>query len=381
MRLSTQLKAARAALAKHDFAAASTQLDGAEPLLMVAAHRAKWERLRLATEYAAAFHSAIVTGAGKLQAGESLEIKDSAVGIVETSPDRIVLRVGGMNKRYELSNLPLGLAVVLAHQAISPTDAPSIAQKACYVMTSPLADAASKAKAREWFAEAAASLPEVAELADVMSEDYTLGVTAPTEMPAPPTTTPDTPPTRQEVMQLATALTAARKAIAVRNQGEVDSQLEAAASLAKLPDHQQKLLRLQRLAEHVAAFDKAMQDAVGALSPGDTIKVGTSTELTVERVTPASLAVEVAGLKKTYRLADPPLGLAVALVQTQLPPEAPLTKAIQAAFVVVSKNSDDRSLAKARTWYEESAAGDPDLAELGQVIDDDYNLLKDFQEE
>ena len=67
--------------------------------------------------------------------------------------------------------------------------------------------------------------------------------------------------------------------------------------------------------------------------------------------------------------------------RTKLSPDDPVTKAVQAAFVVVSKNSDDRSLSKARTWYEESAAGNPDYANLVDVIDDDYNLLKDFQEE
>jgi hypothetical protein len=86
-------------------------------------------------------------------------------------------------------------------------------------------------------------------------------------------------------------------------------------------------------------------------------------------------------LKKTYPLDNPPLGLAVALVQTKLSPDDPVTKAVLAAFVVASRDSDDRTLAKARAWYEESAAGNPDYANLGDVIDDDYNLLEDFQEE
>ena len=124
-----------------------------------------------------------------------------------------------------------------------------------------------------------------------------------------------------------------------------------------------------------------MKEAVAALKPGDVIKVGKSTELTVKRVNPASIAGLVAGLEKTYLLDNPPLGLAEALVQTKLSPDDPVTKAVLAAFFVVNKNSDERSLTKARSWYEESAEGNPDYADLADVIDDDYDLLKDFPEE
>ncbi|MDP6468731.1 MAG: hypothetical protein QF918_13370 [Pirellulaceae bacterium] len=384
VQLSTKLKSARAALAKHDFAAAKTILDSAEPLIMLEAHQSKFDRLRQATEYAADYHDAITAGTSKLQAGEALQVKGNSVGIVEASADHVVLRIGGMNKRYELSNLPLGLAVVLAHQAVSPTDARTIAQKACYVVTSPAATADDKTKARDWFLEAAAGLPAVADLADFLEDDYDLvvDVVTPTEMPDSPTTTdPANKPTRQEVMQLATALSEARKAIMARDLGGAETQLTAAEPFAKRADHKQKLWRLQRLAEHIRAFDEAMKEAIAALNPGDVIKVGSSTEITVERINPASLAVQVVGLKKTYPLDNPPLGLAVALVQTKLSPDDPVTKAVLAAFVVASRDSDDRTLAKARAWYEESAAGNPDYANLGDVIDDDYNLLEDFQEE
>jgi hypothetical protein len=386
VQLGTKLKSAREALTKHDYSAARTLLENAAPLVMLETHRSKFDRLLLATEYASSFHDAIVTGTTKLQAGEVLNYKGTPIGIVETSADRVILRVGGMNKRYALTTLPLGLAVLLAHQALSPTDATTIVQKACYVITSPAATANDKSKALGWFAEAATGLPEAKDLADFLVDDYdlTAGNVArnPTEMPNSPTTSdPATKPTRQEVMQLATALAAAREAIAARDTQAVETQLAAAEAVAKQADHKQKLWRLQRLAEHVQAFDEAMKEAVAVLNPGDVIKVGKSTELTVKRVNPASIAVVVAGLDKTYRLDNPPLGLAVALVQTKLSVDDPVTKAVQAAFVVVSKNSDERSLAKARSWYEESAEGNPDYADLGDVIDDDYDLLKDFQEQ
>lgn len=384
-KLTTKLKAARLALFQHDFTSAKAHVASAEPLVVLDSHRMLFDRLRLMIDYAAGFDEAIKAGTEKLQAGESIQLENSAIGIVETSPDRVVLRVGGVNRRYELSNLPLGLAVVLAHQAVSPTDPTTIAQKACFVLTSPSADAKAKEKTRAWFTEAAASLPEVADFPNVMQDDYELlqgenGATTPSRPMPPAVAEPVAKPTRAEVVKLAAALENARKAIANRNASGVEEHLQVAESLAKLPDHQQKVWRLQRLAEHVKAFDEAMRDAVSSLSPGDVIKVGSSTELTVQRVNPATLSVEVAGLKKTYPLDNPPLGLAVALVQTKLSADDPLTKAVQAAFVVVSKNSDDRSLAKARTWYEESAAGNPDFAELSNVIDDDYDLLKDFQE-
>ncbi len=386
VRLSAKLKSAREALTKHEFAAATALLESAEPLVMLASHQTKFDRLRQVTEYAAGFYNAIVTGTTKLQAGEALDYKGNSIGVVETSAERIVLRVGGINRRYELSKLPLGLAVLLAHQAVSPTDARTIAQKACYIVSSPAANETDKRKARDWFVEAAAVLPDVADLANFLEDDYDLvtGVIAknPTEMPnSPPATGSTTKPTRQEVMQLGTALAAARRAIVARDPDGAATHLATAAALAKRADHKQKLWRLQRLAEHVRAFDEAMKEAAADLKPGDMIKVGNSTELTVERVNPASIVVQVAGLKKTYRFDNPPLGLAVALVQRRLSPDDPVTKAVQAAFVVVSKNSDERSLAKARGWYEESAAGNPDYADLADVIDDDYNLLKDFSDE
>ncbi len=383
VQLGTRLKSARMALAQHDFGKAEELLEEAEPPVMRAADREKLENLRLLLGYAAGFHEAIIDGVSKLQAGESLQLENSAIGIVETSPDLIVLRVNGMNRRYMTSELPLGLAVVLAHQAVSPTDASTIAHKASFVLTSPLADAKAKAKARDWFAEAAATLPDVADLADVMTDNYNLvaGAEAPAAMTPPPASTePDVQPTRDEVKQLASVLGKARKAIAARNEKGVTDNLEAARAVAKTSAHQQMVWRLEQLAEQVTAFDQALQEAVSGLKAGDTIQVGSSTELTVARVSPETLGVEVAGLKKSYPLNNLPLGLAVALLQTRLPADDPATKAIQAGFVVVSKNSNDRSLAKARTWYEESAAGDPDLADMVNVIDDDYDLLQDFQE-
>src|SRR6185436_16168634 len=109
------LSAARAALTTRNTAETNSQLALAESLAKLPTHQAAVGRLKEVAKLVERFHTVVDSAIEGLQAGASFKVGTSSeVAFVERQPDKLVLRVGGMNKSYPLTDLPAGLSLALA---------------------------------------------------------------------------------------------------------------------------------------------------------------------------------------------------------------------------------------------------------------------------
>jgi len=171
--LATALKSARAKLESNDFDGASAELKKMESLPKLPEHHAKHERLRLLTEYAGRFRSALVEALKNLEAGDEIPSgPNSAAGVVNATADRIILKIDGANRTYVINDLPPGLAVAIADTWLDQNDPVCLVAKAAYLVSLKDARDDRLAKAREWFQEASSSGVDVGDLEKVIDDKY-----------------------------------------------------------------------------------------------------------------------------------------------------------------------------------------------------------------
>jgi len=373
--LESELGLVAAALRVHNYPLAIRHVEAADELAMRDEDVPRIERWMTAVEYARGFHQAILDGNTKLQATDVLEANGMSVAVVETGSDFIILRVRGQNRRYELAKLPLGLAVILAHQAIAPDDPATILSQAMYVAFAAQPEADDLDKARGWIAEASARLP-AAKGMEKLLDDEAFGPTAGSRSAPAAGDAPKLTPA--QLRQLAAALTSARTAVEDGDFERAAEQVAQAEKLAASDAHKQLVWRLKTMSEQAEQFAKAIAASIAALKPGDVIQVGTSTQLEVVRTTDKTLIVKVPGIQaaKVYQIDDLPQGLAMALGLRSLPVDEPLTKALQASYIVATNSGNAPDVEKARGWYSEAAFADPKMAGLSEVLADNYDLTE-----
>jgi len=79
------------------------------------------------------YHGGIEKGLTLLKAGNELDITDELkIVIVETGPDKLIVRFNGKNKEYTFDTIPLSLAHKIAKLTMSGDAPTSIAAKHCY---------------------------------------------------------------------------------------------------------------------------------------------------------------------------------------------------------------------------------------------------------
>ena len=171
--LAMALKSARAKLEGNDFDGASAELKKVESLPKLPEHHAKHERLRLLTEYASRFRSALVEALKNLEASDEIPSgPNSAAGVVNATADRIILKIDGANRTYVINDLPPGLAVAIADTWLDQNDPVCLVAKAAYLASLKDARDDRLAKAREWFQEASSSGVDVGDLEKVIDDKY-----------------------------------------------------------------------------------------------------------------------------------------------------------------------------------------------------------------
>lgn len=91
------------------------------------------EMLYQLVDLASFYHGGIKRGLGTLKSGNELDISDDLkVVIVETGPDKLIVRFNGKNKEYTFDTIPLSLANKIARLAMSGDGPTSLAAKHCY---------------------------------------------------------------------------------------------------------------------------------------------------------------------------------------------------------------------------------------------------------
>ncbi|MCL4202984.1 MAG: hypothetical protein KJ000_10825 [Pirellulaceae bacterium] len=173
--LSRVLTAARTALEDGQFEEALNRLAGAEQLPMRPDHLERYQRLQLLAQYARNFRTELSKAMASLSGTDEIPVGTSTVvGVVESSADRITVRVAGANRTYGIDELPVGLATAIVDLRLAKTDPVSLVVKAAYLASRKDARDDQRAKAREWFLEAKQKGTDIGDLEKVLDDSYQL---------------------------------------------------------------------------------------------------------------------------------------------------------------------------------------------------------------
>ena len=171
--LETALKRAKVALSEQSFDEAEAEAAKAEKLALLPDHQTLVERLRLAIDHVKLFRQALSEATSKLEAAETIKVGSSTVvAIVDTFPDKITVRINGMNRTYSFVNIPPGLAVAILDAKRIGGQPDSRVLKAMFVATGKNADAEAIGEARGWLEQVEASDSHAALLLKFLDDSY-----------------------------------------------------------------------------------------------------------------------------------------------------------------------------------------------------------------
>jgi curved DNA-binding protein CbpA len=149
------LEAAKAAYEEHRFQAAESHIAKAESLAKLPPHQQAVARLKEAGGYVQEFREAVAAAVAGMKAGTSFKVGTSTqVSFVEGFPDKVILRIAGMNRTYAFSELPPGLALALADFKLPQADPHSRVVKGAYLLMHKRADSETREKAVALWEEA-----------------------------------------------------------------------------------------------------------------------------------------------------------------------------------------------------------------------------------
>jgi len=182
--LAQSLTTARDAIGELNFPVADRELTKALALAKLDEHQAKIERLQLLRGYVGRFQDAIRETLGRVNAGDQIALGgEKFFGIVEKTPDFVIVRINGTNQRHPMSALPPGLAVRLAEMSLDKESPDTTAMKAAYISINAKIDDDDRKKVDAWWKEAA-SVGDVPDLIAAINDGYRLNqanMTAPVE--------------------------------------------------------------------------------------------------------------------------------------------------------------------------------------------------------
>lgn len=167
------LTTARAAIGEQNFADADKALARADKLAKLPEHRAMVGRLTTLANYVRQFRKAIEAATKDFEAASTFRVGSSTeVAVVETFPDKIILRIAGMNRTYPFQDLPIGLAVAIADFKLDQSDPVSLVVKGAYIAADRRAESDQLEKAKAWWQEAANAGADIGDLPKVIDDNY-----------------------------------------------------------------------------------------------------------------------------------------------------------------------------------------------------------------
>lgn len=169
--LSDALAGARKALEANRHEQAREQLAKIQDLPMREDDFQRYQRLQLLVQYSRNFRDELAQAIADLQGGDEIPVGDSAVvGVVETGPDSVTVRVAGANRTYRLDALPAGLAIAIADLRLADSDPVSLVVKAAHLASRDDLRDDQRQKARDWFREAKQRGVDIGDLEKVLDD-------------------------------------------------------------------------------------------------------------------------------------------------------------------------------------------------------------------
>jgi hypothetical protein len=173
--LSKAMTTARDALSERNFEEFEKQHAVAQQLARSQDQKDKVSRLMVLGIYVKQFDRQLKTllADENFDAGAELKIgKSTVVNVVERSPTTLVIRVAGVNKSYNVSSLPDGLAMALIDKRLDATDPVRHLVKGAYLAAAKVPTDETRQKAKELFEQATREGADAGDLALVLTDSY-----------------------------------------------------------------------------------------------------------------------------------------------------------------------------------------------------------------
>jgi hypothetical protein len=173
--LSKAMTTARDALSERNLEEFETQYKIANQLARSEDQRAKVNRLMVLGDYVKQFNRQLksLLADENFDAGAELKIgKSTMVNVVERTPTTLVIRVAGVNKSYNISSLPDGLAMALMDKRLDASDPVRHLVKGAYLATAKVPTDETKQRAKELFEQATREGADAGDLALVLTDTY-----------------------------------------------------------------------------------------------------------------------------------------------------------------------------------------------------------------
>ncbi len=192
--------------------------------------------------------------------------------------------------------------------------------------------------------------------------------------PTPPETVPAPAPSPvanpANAAALQQALATARVALGEQNFSVAEAEVAKAESLAGTDEEKAMVARAKQLAYYVKEFRDALNSAIDGLEAGETIKVGTSTEVGFVEGDHEKLVLRVQGRNRPFEVSRLPRGLALAIADLWFDQSDPATLVFKGAYQFTHPQADAEDIKEVRTWWEEAALAGVDIQTLLPVLDD-----------
>lgn len=327
--LAKSMTTARTAIGELNFAVADREIAAALKVAKLEKHQAKVTRLMLLRNYVGRFMEAIEESLGRVNAGDQISITDDrSFGIVEKSPELLIIRMNGKNYRYPMTELPAGLANRLAEMSLNKDAPETAAMKATFVSINPKVDDAALEKAKEWW-DAAADLQDTPDLITAINDDYSL---------------------KSDMM-------------------DVPLDPGAMQALAARADRLKDATTIEAFAKE---YQSIIDESIKTLEPGMELSVGGSTVVTIKELKPDRIMLTVADETRGFPFSKLPLGLAASLAERIVPRDVPLSMVMKGAYFAQRDKGQSTKQFQAIVfdWWKQAGEMDtqlqPKIRELGK---------------
>lgn len=128
---------ARMAIDKLEFGKFDTSIESANKSSVTAEGKAKAARLDQMGQLYKIYIDAFAEAKKKAKGASSIKVGSAEFSIVESTPDKVIVRAQGKNQTYEWGKLPFGMAVAFSDLALSDIEPVDIAARAVFFSLDP----------------------------------------------------------------------------------------------------------------------------------------------------------------------------------------------------------------------------------------------------
>lgn len=169
-----QMKEIRNQLSQKDFEGASQQLAATAELAKTEPQQQQLARLQSLAVLAEDFQKALVAAVTGMSAGEVITVGSTTLAFIEGTPERLIVKAEGNTERYNLIDMPAGLAHGLVDLKLDMTHPSTAARKAAFAMLHPKSNQLTLNKAKKLMQEAIDGGIVGQDMLLVFEDDYSL---------------------------------------------------------------------------------------------------------------------------------------------------------------------------------------------------------------